>query len=261
MVLTFKKGLNLPGDKPYSLVLTIPSPQKIINTFRGSAELAFLPGRLRGPRDCTREVSGGGRARPPRLLPDRRTPTPATQPGPEPWPAAPRTLCAPEPVGEGRDSPAAGRAHPPRYLVLGRRVRLAGRPLPQLRHAGHWRVRSPRASSAVAAAEGCSARAAGPGRQPATRLLALARPRPAPQPFTREPSAVSLPQLACPLAPPPQQMLGTSAHAHCRHLGPGDPPMARLHQGGVAKGAGRSRVERNALDSSLRGREGSAALT
>lgn len=153
------------------------------------------------------------------------------------------------PGARGRRRRGGGRAHPPRYLVLGRRVRLAGRPLPQLRHAGHWRARSPQR-------RGAQHGRPGPGDQSsATRLLALdPAPPSASAALHRSGAQVSLSQPG-PLVPPQEQTLGTSAHAHCRHLGPGDPPMARLHQGGVAIGAGRSRVERNALDSSLRGRE------
>lgn len=34
---------------------------------------------------------------------------------------------------------------------------------------------------------------------------------------------------AFPIAPPPGKSFGESAHAHSRHLGPGDPPIAGIH--------------------------------
>lgn len=88
-----------------------------------------------------------------------------------------------------------------RYLILGRCIRLAGRPLPQLGHAGDTGATSPQARSAPAGA-GTTARAranaAGPApprlerRAAPQRLAALTaapgvspgtRPHPAPQPF------------------------------------------------------------------------------
>lgn len=252
------------------------------------------PGKRRGGRrlegDPNQPFEAGGPAQPPArsfLLPGDATPNQTPEPGFQPTAPScalrrgshPKTLGAArgrrrprqrvrerdDPSAHGPRGPPGGAAARPRlprrrrYLVLGRRVWLADRPLSQLGHA--WRPRrdvaggeqrSRRSGQLRAGARGLHSAGPAPpellsgpttARQQEVELGPAQRRR---RPFTR--AEHSRPATVRPARSTREERPGASAHAHRRHHGRRDPPMARIHQVGGVVGAGRSGTGKLALD-------------